>query len=169
MSPRSKKKQILGWREWVSLPSLRIVAIRAKLDTGAKTSALHAWDISVREVKGEKWIRFRVLPMQSEGVTPVLCEAPLSDRRWVTSSSGTRELRYIIETTLQIGPKSWPIELSLTNREGLEFPMIIGREAMRNRLIVDPRASYRAGGRPVGVVDDLSDEPDESDRDGVDN
>ena len=162
MRSRVRRRQIMGWREWVSLPSLRIVAIRAKLDTGAKTSALHAWDINVFEVEGQKQIRFRVLPMQSEGVTPVLCEAPLSDRRWVTSSSGTRELRYIIETTLQIGRKSWPIELSLTNREGLEFPMIIGREAMRSRLIVDPRASYRAGGRPAGVVDDLSDERDES-------
>ncbi len=157
----------MGWREWVSLPSLGIVAIRAKLDTGAKTSALHAWDIRVRTVEGQKWIRFRVQPIQRDDVTPVVSEAPLSDRRWVTSSNGTRELRYIIVTELQIGTSSWDIELSLTNREGLEYPMIIGREAMRNRLMVDPRASFRAGRRPTGVMDDFCDDSEEQEMDGV--
>ena len=147
------RRRIVGWREWVSLPYFGIFAIKAKLDTGAKTSALHAWDLRLRMVDGRQWIRFSVHSMQENEVTPVVCEAPLSDRRWVTNSSGTRELRYIITTNLQIGSSCWPIELSLTNREGMEFPMIVGREAMRNRLLVDPSASYRAGGNPTKAVD----------------
>ena len=145
MSSGAAQRRILGWREWVSLPGLGISAIRAKLDTGARTSALHAWGISLHTVDGRQWIRFRVYPAQDEAAAPVICEAPLHDRRWVTSSSGARELRYIISTNLQIGPSDWPIELSLANRDAMEFPMIIGREAMRNRLIVDPTASFRAG------------------------
>ena len=151
MSSGGNHRQILGWREWVSLPCLGIAAIKAKLDTGAKTSALHAWDLSLRTVDGRQWIRFRVNSMQRDEVESVVCEAPLSDQRWVTNSSGTSERRYIICTSLQIGPSRWPIELSLTNRDSMEFPMIIGREAMRDRLIVDPRASFRAG-RRAGVV-----------------
>jgi len=149
-------KRVLGWREWVSLPSLGIVSIKAKLDTGAKTSALHAWDISLRKVDGRQWIRFRVHPMQRDKETSTVCEAPLSDRRWVTNSSGGSERRYIIITELQIGASRWPIELSLTNREAMEFPMIIGREAMRNRVLVDPRASFRAGRHSTKAVNSPS-------------
>ena len=167
MSSDVTNRRILGWREWVSLPCLGIAAIKAKLDTGAKTSALHAWDVSPRMVDGRQWISFRVHSMQRKKVTPVFCEAPVSDRRWVTNSSGTREHRYIISTNLQIGPSSWPIELSLTNREGLEFPMIIGREAMRDRLIVDPRASFRAGRNKKGAVNGPFEELDGSESGGV--
>ena len=111
-------------------------------------------------VDGRQWIRFRVHPMQRDKVTSVVCEAPLSDRRWVTSSSGTRERRYIISTNLQIGDSCWPIELSLTNRDAMEFHMINGREAMRNRLIVDPRASFREGRKTTGTVDGSFEVPD---------
>ena len=156
------QRRILGWREWVSLPCLGIAAIRAKLDTGAKTSALHAWDVSLHTIDGQQWIRFRVSSMRGKEAASVECEAPVSDERWVTNSSGASERRYIISTDLQIGQSSWPIELSLTNREAMEFPMIIGREAMRDRLIVDPAASFLAGKRrrrgaihrPVEVPDD---------------
>ena len=154
MASGVKNRRILGWREWASLPGLGIAAIKAKLDTGAKTSALHAWDLNLHMVDGRQWIRFRVHPMQRDEVTSVVCEAPVSDRRWVTNSSGNRERRYIITTNLEIGSSSWPIELSLANRDAMEFPMIIGREAMRDRLIVDPQASYRAGRNPTGAVDD---------------
>jgi hypothetical protein len=161
VSSGANHRRILGWREWVSLPCLGIAAIQAKLDTGAKTSALHAWDLSLRMVDGRQWIRFRVHPMQRDDkVTSVVCEAPLSDQRWVTNSSGTRERRYIISTNLQIGPSCWPIELSLTKRDAMEFPMIIGREAMRNRLIVDPRASFRAGRHLTGAIDGPSEDLD---------
>ena len=160
MSSDVSHRPILGWREWVSLPCLGIASIKAKLDTGAKTSALHAWDLSLRLVDGQQWIRFRVPSTQRDKVTSVVCEAPLSDQRWVTNSSGTSERRYIISTNLQIGPSRWPIELSLTNRDAMEFPMIIGREAMRDRLIVDPRVSFRAGRNKAGAVDGPSRDPD---------
>lgn len=153
MASGVKNRRILGWREWASLPGLGIAAIKAKLDTGAKTSALHAWDLSLRTVAGRQWVRFRVHPLQRDKVTSVVCEALVSDRRWVTNSSGTRERRYIITTSLQIGSSRWPIELSLANRDAMGFPMIIGREAMRDRLIVDPKASYRAGRKPTGALD----------------
>ena len=159
--------RILGWREWVSLPCLGIAAIKAKLDTGAKTSALHAWDTSLRMIDGRRWIRFRVDPMHRGKATSVVCEAPLSDRRWVMNSSGARERRYIISTTLQIGPSRWPIELSLTNRDAMEFPIIIGREAMRDRLIVDPRASFRAGRSPTVTADGPFEDPDDPEAGGV--
>lgn len=153
MSSDVTQRRILGWREWVSLPCLGIASIKAKLDTGAKTSALHAWDLSLRKVDGQQWISFRVHSMQQDEAASVVCEAPLSDQRWVTNSSGASERRYIISTNLQIGPNCWPIELSLTNRDSMEFPMIIGREAMRDRLIIDPRASFRAGRNLTGAVD----------------
>ena len=151
----------------MSLPCLGIVGIKAKLDTGAKTSALHAWDISLHMVDGQQWIRFSVHSMHRGKAKYTVCEAPLSDRRWVTSSSGARERRYIITTNLQIGSSWWTIELSLTNREGMEFPMIIGREAMRNRLIVDPRASFRAGRHPREAVDISFDDLDSPETGGV--
>lgn len=158
---------MLGWREWVSLPSLGIIEIKAKLDTGAKTSALHAWDLRVRTVEGQERISFRVHPMQREKQKSVLCEAQLLDQRWITNSSGMGEHRYIISTDLQIGASSWPIELSLTNREAMGFPMIIGREAMRDRLIVDPRASFRAGRNHKDSADEAFDETDERETGGV--
>ena len=153
MSSGVTQIQVLGWREWVSLPGLGIAAIKAKLDTGAKTSALHAWDLRIHVVDGRQWVRFRVHQVQGGEVASVVCEAPLSDQRWVTNSSGARERRCIISADLRIGPSSWPIELSLTNRDAMEFPMIIGREAMRNRVIVDPRASFRAGRNLAGAVE----------------
>ena len=143
--PAVAERRICGWREWASLPALGIVAIKAKLDTGAKTSALHAWDINTYEVDGRPWVSFYVYPLQRDDVSVVLCTAPLCDRRWVTNSGGTRERRYVISTSLRIGADFWPIELTLTNRDEMGFRMLIGREAMRGRLIVDPNASYRAG------------------------
>ena len=139
--------QVVGWREWVSLPGLGVDAVKAKLDTGAKTSALHAWDEEVFEMDGLPWIRFCANPFQQDNETVVHCAAPLTDRRLVTNPGGIRERRHVITTMLEIGGARWPIELTLTNRDNMGFRMLIGREAMRGRLIVDPRASYRTGVR----------------------
>ena len=147
------RRRIIGWCEWVSLPGLGIPAIRAKLDTGAKTSALHAWDPEPCEVGGEPGLRFRTQAV-ADGA-PLTCEAALLDRRWVANSGGMRELRYVITTRLAVGGESWAIELTLTQRHAMGFRMLVGREAMRGRLVVDPAQSYRCGrrrrrtGRPV--------------------
>lgn len=144
--------QIVGWREWVSLPALGVDAVKAKLDTGAKTSALHAWGEEVFEIDELPWIRFRAHPFQQDVETEVRCAAPLTDCRLVTNPGGTRERRHVITTMLEIGGKCWPIELTLTNRDAMGFRMLIGREAMRGRLIVDPKASYRTGVRARATV-----------------
>jgi len=138
-------RQIVGWREWVSLPALGVDAVKAKLDTGATTSALHAWDEEVFEIDELPWIRFCAHPFQQDNEAVVRCAAPLSDRRLVTNPGGTRERRHVITTMLEIGGACWPIELTLTNRDAMGFRMLLGREAMRGRLIVDPTASYRTG------------------------
>ena len=146
------KKQILvrnrllvGWREWVALPELGIGRIKAKLDTGARTSALHAWEQELFTVDGRPWVRFHAHPLQRNDKLEVQCEAPLTDRRLVTNSGGGREQRNVITTVLETAGASWPIELTLTNRDAMGFRMLIGREAMRGRLIIDPGSSCRMG------------------------
>ena len=136
--------RVVGWREWVSLPALGVSAIKAKLDTGARTSALHAWSIEPHEIEGQPWVRFHTHPIQNDDVSVVLCAAPLTARRLVMNSGGTRERRYVITTSLRLGDETWQIELTLTNRDEMGFRMLIGRQAMHGRLVVDPRTSYRA-------------------------
>ncbi|MDE3000817.1 MAG: RimK/LysX family protein [Gemmatimonadota bacterium] len=140
--PTDAGQLICGWREWASLPSLGIASIKAKLDTGARTSVLHAWDIETYADRGRQWVRFRVFPAQRSKKRFVCCESLIADRRWVTNSGGSRERRFVISTDLTLGADSWPIELTLTNRDEMGFRMLIGREAMQGRLIVDPDVSY---------------------------
>ena len=145
--PAADDGRIVGWREWVALPALGIDAIRAKLDTGAKTSALHAWDEELYEVGGHPWVRFCAHPIERDDDTVVRCAAPLTDCRWVTNSGGGREHRNVITTMLGIAGETWEIELTLTHRDEMGFRMLLGREAMRGRLIVDPTQSFRTGSR----------------------
>ena len=136
-----------GWREWIALPDLGVSAIKAKLDTGARTSAVHAFDVETYEKNGQAWVRFSIHPLQKDDLTAIPCDALLVDRRMVTNPGGRREQRLIVETTLALGGEAWPIELSLTDRDEMGMRMLLGRTAMKKRLVVDPARSYVLGKR----------------------
>ncbi len=135
-------KAVVGWREWVALPDLGIEAIKAKIDTGARTSALHAFRIKRFRRGGERFLRFYVHPIQRRKSPEVLCEAPLIDERVVISSNGEQEHRYVVRTQLRVGKDEWPIEITLTNRDEMSFRMLLGRQALRPHIVVDPGRSF---------------------------
>lgn len=127
-----------GWEEWVALPDLGVPAIRAKVDTGARTSALHAYDIETFGPKSKPMVRFTVHPIPGRDDLVISCSAPIRDRREVTSSNGEKEMRYVIETTLEVAGQRWPIEITLTNREGMASRMLLGRQAMKDHISIVP-------------------------------
>jgi len=132
---------VVGWREWVALPELRIDSIKAKVDTGARTSCLHAFRLEEFEKDGTKWLKIWVHPYQNDN-TEHVCEAPVLEQREVTDSGGHRESRYVIETMLQLGEQTFRAEFTLTNRDTMKFRMLIGRQALNGRYLVNPQASY---------------------------
>ena len=140
-----QNKVILGSEEWFSFPELGIPTIKARVDSGAKTSALHAINISPFIKNGSNWVKFDINPIQNNLKTVIHCEAPLVDKRIVKSSSGFREQRFVIQTILDIGNSSWAIEMTLTNRDSMGFRMLLGREAMSGRVLVDPEQIYLLG------------------------
>ncbi len=143
MPKKLARKQIIGWREWVEFPDLGIANIKAKIDTGARSSALHAYNIEFYKTKhGKSRVKFVVHPMQKDNKHVALCHADVVDQRYVKSSSGERELRTTILTTLRLGQETLPIELTLTNRDNMGFRLLIGRTALRSGILVDPQRSF---------------------------
>lgn len=138
-------KVILGSEEWCSFPELGIPTIKARVDSGAKTSAMHAINIAPFIKNDANWVKFDINPIQNNIKTIIHCEAPLIDKRIVKSSSGYREHRYVIQTHIKIGDAKWPIEMTLTNRDSMGFRMLLGREAMSGRVLVDPEQKYLLG------------------------
>lgn len=136
---------ILGWREWLALPELGLPAIKAKVDTGAKTCALHAFYVEPFRRKGQDWVRFGVHPMQGQSSPVVHCEAMMVDRRQVTDSGGHRELRCVIETTIELAGQSVRSQITLTDRESMRFRMLLGRNALRGQFLVDSARSFCLG------------------------
>ena len=142
--PATADKIIIGWREWISLPDLGIDRIKAKIDTGARTSALHTCALETGHEHGERIARFAVHPVQGNTEHVIWCQAPIVDRRNVRDSGGHREWRHVIVTDIMLGSRRWSIEITLTARDTMLFRMLVGRTAM-SVLRVDPAASFLAG------------------------
>lgn len=138
-----KDKPTIGWREWVALPALGIDRIKGKVDTGARTAALHAWHVRRFERDGEPWVQFEVHPVQRDSRIRISCEARLAGEKAVRNSGGQLENRYVIVTDVTLGKYTWPIELTLTNRDQMGFRLLLGRASIRGRFVVDPSTSYR--------------------------
>lgn len=138
-----------GWREWVNLPDLGLPAIKAKVDTGARTSALHAFDLRPFVENGIQRIEFSIHPLQKNVDTVAICQADVLDKRMVSDSGGHKEERWVIMTTLVIGSHSWPIEMTLTGRDNMKFRMLLGRTALESRALVNASGSYLVGKKPV--------------------
>ena len=136
------EKVAVGWREWIALPALGIDAIKVKIDTGARSSSLHAFDIETFDRDGEPWVRFVVHPLQRDSSTTVQCEAPVLDFRHVRSSTGHITHRPVIRAEISLDNRNWPIDLTLAPRDEMGFRMLLGREAVRGKFVVDPGRSY---------------------------
>lgn len=132
----------LGWREWCKLPGLSVNKIKVKIDTGAKTSALHVDDITYITKKNIRYVRFLIHPIQKSHRQTVHTIAELVEHRWVKSSNGAKSLRPVIRTSIQIGDHQWPIEITLTSRDEMGFRMLLGRSGIPLRFVVNPHKSY---------------------------
>jgi hypothetical protein len=144
----AKEPLKIGWREWVALPDLRVDAIKAKIDTGARTSVLHAYRIEPFWRRSALWLRFELNPIQRSEAMKVVCEARAIDERAVRNSGGGVERRYIITTLLKLGDLAWSIELALANRDQMGFRMLLGRTALQGRALIEPGRSYLLGTAP---------------------
>ncbi len=136
---------LLGWREWVGLPDLNIAKIKAKVDTGARSSALHAFMLDPYKKGNEEWIMFALHPEQGNTDLIVECHAPIKDRRIVSDSGGHKQKRYVIETQLILGQSSLTAEITLTNRDSMLFRMLLGRTALNNHYLIAPSKSFLQG------------------------
>jgi hypothetical protein len=137
----------IGWREWVQLPDLQVRWIKAKIDSGARTSSLHAFDLEYIVRANRTFARFSIHPHQRSDADSCLCETEVIDFRLIRSSNGGQEERPVIATSVVLLGKSWPIELTLTNRDQMGFRMLLGRQAIRNRFLIDTGRSFYSGFR----------------------
>lgn len=149
---RRPSRPTIGWREWLALPGLGVDRIKAKIDTGARTSSLHAFDLERFRRRGVDMVRFQIHPVQRDLVRTVAAEARLVDERWVRDSGGRATLRPVIHTDVDLLGQTWEIELTLTRRDVMGFRMLLGRQAVRRRFLIDPGRSYfgekaRRGGK----------------------
>lgn len=148
MSKPPHSNTLAGWREWVQLPEIGIPWIKAKLDTGARTSSLHAYDITTFEREGADWVRFRVRPWQESTDDEVVIECPVHDRRRVRSSSGHVQVRFVVLMTVVLVGREVLAEVTLSNRDQMGFRMLIGREALRHGIDVASGRSFLGGRAP---------------------
>lgn len=155
MTVIDSKKILVGRCEWCQLPDLGIPAIKAKIDTGAKTSAIHAFDISTSVIHNKHYVNFKVHPIQGNTHIVKNCHALIKDKRYIMSSTGHKEWRYVIMTHLRLGGQWYEIELSLSNRDPLTFRMLLGREALNKRVIVDPSLSCCHGRHKRSAISQL--------------
>ena len=140
-----KDLPVIGWREFVKLPDLGVKSIKVKVDTGARSSALHVFDLTEFEKEGEKWVRFKIYASQRTQKTVVNSEAKILEYRSIKNSGGKASLRPVIITHVTLLDETWPVELTLANRDEMGFRMLLGRQAMRRRFLVDPSGSYYNG------------------------
>lgn len=138
-------KIVIGKEEWCSLEELGLPSIKARVDSGAKTSSLHAFNIHQFEENGKRYVHFDIHPVQNNRKLIQSCRALVVDRRDIKSSSGEKERRVVIKTPLTLGGKTWDIEVTLANRDSMGYRMLIGREAMACRVLIDPDSSFCLG------------------------
>ena len=142
---KAKQLPVIGWREWVTLPVLGVARIKAKVDSGARSSSLHAFDVQEFSRDGKTWVRFLLHPHQRSSEETIECESEVLEKRMVKSSSGKATLRPVILTTVALLGGEFQVELTLANRDEMGFRMLLGREATRRRFLVDTGASYYGG------------------------
>jgi len=145
LKTRKQKKTQVGWREWIGFPELGVDRIKAKLDTGARTSVIHAFRIQKVDDEDEPRVEFYLHPVQRRRNPEYRCIAQIVDERTVKSSNGESETRYVIITPMRMGEHIWPVEVTLSDRDQMGFRMLVGRSAIRGRCIVDPGSSFLLG------------------------
>jgi hypothetical protein len=150
MNRSEDQHTLIGWREWIGFPNFENVRVKAKIDTGARTSAIHADSVEIIERDGRAHVSFIIHPNQNDNENTVACVAPLIDRRAITDSGGKTEKRCVVSTLAHLGNQTWSIELSLTDRDSMGFRMLLGRTALRKRFWVQPDKSFLHGGNKNG-------------------
>ena len=150
-----RERPVIGWREWVQLPELLDLPIKAKIDSGARTSSIHSFGTRRFTDAGSPMVEFLLHPLQRRSTPAITCIAPIKDERWVRSSNGEAEKRIVIETPARLGATEWRIELTLASRDVMGFRMLLGREAIRRRFVIDPGRSFRLSECHPAVIESL--------------